>query len=326
MADYSPKDEKNYEAEVFERHTRSSGDMDSIHGMSNYQITTQEGQCMGFYADTGQGKGGQGGPGTGKFVLNTPGMEMHVVGKGLKVRDEGDTTQLPAHQTIAKRGDIFQVCENGDVVIRARNIILEADGAGNKDGQIMINANRMVDIKAPDIKEQAEKILVRATQEIDTSTNLKKEKRNFNIGFDAADIDFGANIKTMINQVNTQLPKVGEKIKAIEEKGKELLPKVEEQLQQGIEFIQSEEAQNLIGNLQQTAEDIGSQLEESGVLEDVQKEAEELQNRFKGIFNDFEKSLDGLANEFEDKIDKDEVQKNLKDTAEKFGKQFGGLI
>ena len=326
MADYSPKDEKNYEAEVFERHTRSSGDMDSIHGMSNYQITTQEGQCMGFYADTGQGKGGQGGPGTGKFVLNTPGMEMHVVGKGLKVRDEGDTTQLPAHQTIAKRGDIFQVCENGDVVIRARNIILEADGAGNKDGQIMINANRMVDIKAPDIKEQAEKILVRATQEIDTSTNLKKEKTNFNIGFNSADIDFGANIKTMINQVNTQLPKIGEKLKAIEDKGKELLPKVEEQLQQGVEFIQSEEAQNLIGNLQQTAEGIGSQLEESGVLEDVQKEAEELQNRFKGIFNDFEKSLDGLANEFEDKIDKDEVQKNLKDTAEKFGKQFGGFI
>ena len=326
MADYSPKDEKNYEAEVFERHTRSSGDMDSIHGMSNYQITTQEGQCFGFYADTGQGKGGQGGPGTGKCVTNTPGMVMNVCGKGLKVRDEGDTTQLPAYQTVAKRGDVFTVCENGDVVIRARNIILEADGAGNKDGQIMINANRMIDIKAPDIKEQAEKILVRATQEIDTQTNLKKEKTNFNLGFNTADIDFGANIKTMINQVNTQLPKAGEKLKAIEEKGKELIPKVQEQLQQGVEFIQSEQAQNLIGNLQQTAEGIGSQLEESGVLEDVQKEAEELQNRFKGIFNSFETSMDDFANEFEDKIDKKELKKNLEDTAKKFGKQFGGFI
>ena len=326
MSDLSPKDEKNYESESYERHTRSSGDMDSIHGMSNYQITTQEGQCMGFYADTGQGKGGQGGPGTGKFVLNTPGMEMHVVGKGLKVRDEGDTTQLPAHQTIAKRGDVFTVCENGDVIIRARNIILEANGAGNKDGQVLISANRLCDIKAPDIKEQAEKILVRATQEIDTQTNLKKEKTNFNLGFNTADIDFGANIKTMINQVNTQLPKAGEKLKAIEEKGKELIPKVQEQLQQGVEFIQSEEAQNLIGNLQQTAEGIGSQLEESGVLEDVQKEAEELQNRFKGIFNSFETSMDDFANEFEDKIDKKELKKNLEDTAKKFGKQFGGFI
>ena len=326
MADLSPKDGKNYETEVHERYVCSNGDMDGIHGMSNFQVLTQEGQCMGFYADTGQGKGGQGGRGTGKFVLNTPGMEMHVVGKGLKVRDEGDTTQLPAHQTIAQRGDIFQVCENGDVVIRARNIILEANGAGNKDGQVLISANRLCDIKAPDIREQCEKKVERATQEIDIQTNLKKEKTNFNLGFNTADIDFGANIKTMINQVNTQLPKAGEKLKAIEEKGKELIPKVQEQLQQGVEFIQSEEAQNLIGNLQQTAEGIGSQLEESGVLEDVQKEAEELQNRFKGIFNSFETSMDDFANEFEDKIDKKELKKNLEDTAKKFGKQFGGFI
>ena len=324
MADYSPKDEKNYEAEVFERHTRSSGDMDSIHGMSNYQITTQEGQSMGFYADTGQGKGGQGGPGTGKFVLNTPGMSMEVLGKGLKVRDEGDTTQLPAKQTICKRGDVFTVCENGDVVIRARNIILEADGAGNKDGQIMINANRMVDIKAPDIKEQAEKILQRATQEIDVSTNLKKEKRNFNIGFDAADIDFGANIKTMINQVNTNLPKAGEKLKAIEDKGKELLPKLEEKLQQGIDIIGSPEAAKLINNLQQNAEEIGKQLEESGVIENVKKEAEELQNRLGGIFNDLEEQTKKIANPDSKKLK--EIEKNLEDTAKKFGEKFGGFI
>ena len=326
MADLSPKDGKNYETEVHERYVLSNGDMDGIHGMSNYQILTQEGQSMGFYADTGQGKGGQGGRGTGKYVMNTPGMAINVVGKGLKVREEGDTTQLPAHQTIAQRGDIFQVCENGDVVIRARNIILEANGAGNKDGQVLISANRLCDIKAPDIKEQAEKILVRATQEIDTQTNLKKEKTNFNLGFNTADIDFGANIKTMINQLNTELPKLGEKLKSIKNKGKDLIPKVEKQLQQGVEFIQSEEAQNLIGNLQQTAEGIGSQLEESGVLEDVQKEAEELQNRFKGIFNSFETSMDDFANEFEDKIDKKELKKNLEDTAKKFGKQFGGFI
>jgi len=324
MADYSPKDEKNYEAEVFERHTRSSGDMDSIHGMSNYQITTQEGQSMGFYADTGQGKGGQGGPGTGKHVLNTPGMSMEVLGKGLKVRDEGDTTQLPAKQTICKRGDVFTVCENGDVVIRARNIILEADGAGNKDGQIMINANRMVDIKAPDIKEQAEKILVRATQEIDTSTNLKKEKTNFNLGFNSADIDFGANIKTMINQVNTQLPKAGEKLKAIEDKGKELLPKLEEKLQQGIDIIESPEAAKLINNLQQNAEEIGKQLEESGVIENVKKEAEELQNRLGGIFNDLEEQTKKIATPDSKKLK--EIEKNLEDTAKKFGEKFGGFI
>jgi hypothetical protein len=318
MSDLSPKDEKNYESESFERHTRSSGDMDSIHGMSNYQITTQEGQSFGFYADTGQGKGGQGGPGTGKHVLNTPGMSMEVLGKGLKVRDEGDTTQLPAKQTICKRGDVFTVCENGDVIIRARNIILEADGAGNKDGQILINANRMVDIKAPDIKEQGEKILQRATQEIDTQTNLKKDKSNFNLSMNDMDKDFGASVKTILNQVNQQLPKAGEKLKAIEEKGKPLIEKQKNIIQQGIGFLQSDEAANLIGGLSDTAQNVGQQVEESGVVDDIKEEAQELQNRFKGIFNDFENQAKNLAGELDtEKLDK--IEDKLKKTAEGFG-------
>ena len=321
MGRKDPIDGKNYESESFERYTVSSGDMDGIHGMSNYQLLTQEAQLFGFYADTGQGKGGQGGPGTGKHILNTPGMSMEVVGKGLKVRDEGDTTQLPAHQTIAKRGDVFTVCENGDVEIRARNIYLEANGAGNKDGQIFLNGNRLVDIKAPDIKEQCEKLNVRATQEIDTQTSLNKKKQNFDINFNTADIDFGANIKTMVNQLNNKLPEIGEKLESIEKKGKELLPKVQEQLQQGVEFIQSEEAQNLIGNLQETSQDIGTQLEESGALEDIKKEAEELQNRFKGIFNDFENQAKNLAGELDnEKLDK--IEDKLKKTAEGFGGIF----
>ena len=324
MADLSPKDGKNYETEVHERYVCSNGDMDGIHGMSNFQVLTQDAQCMGFYASCGHGQGGQGGRGTGKFVLNTPGMEMHVVGKGLKVRDEGDTTQLPAHQTIAQRGDIFQVCENGDVVIRARNIILEANGAGNKDGQIMINANRLCDIKAPDIREQCEKKVERATQEIDIQTNLKKEKTNFNLGFNSADIDFGANIKTMINQINTELPKAGEKLNAIKKKGEELLPKLEKKLDQAVEIIGSPEAAKLINNLEQTAQDIGKQLEESGVIENVKKEAEELQNRLGGIFNDLEEQTKKIATPDSKKLK--EIEKNLEDTAKKFGEKFGGFI
>ena len=324
MADLSPKDGKNYETEVHERYVCSNGDMDGIHGMSNFQVLTQDAQCMGFYASCGHGQGGQGGRGTGKFVLNTPGMEMHVVGKGLKVRDEGDTTQLPAHQTIAQRGDIFQVCENGDVVIRARNIILEANGAGNKDGQVMISANRLCDIKAPDIREQCEKKVERATQEIDIQTNLKKEKTNFNLGFNSADIDFGANIKTMINQINTELPKAGEKLNAIKKKGEELLPKVEEKLEQAVEIIGSPEAAKLINNLEQTAQDIGKQLEESGVIENVKKEAEELQNRLGGIFNDLEEQTKKIATPDSKKLK--EIEKNLEDTAKKFGEKFGGFI
>ena len=34
------------------------------------------------------------GAGTGKAVLYTPGLSMEVLGEGLKVRDNGDITQL----------------------------------------------------------------------------------------------------------------------------------------------------------------------------------------------------------------------------------------
>ena len=162
MSDLSPKDGKNYECDSNpERYTISSGDMDAIHGMSNYQLMTQEAQVLGFYADTGQGKGGQGGPGTGKFVLNTPGMALEVLGQGLKVRDEGDITQLPAKQTVCKRGDYGVTCENGDVVIKARNITLDANGGG-QDGQIFLSANRIINAKAPEVRLQGEKVLIEA--------------------------------------------------------------------------------------------------------------------------------------------------------------------
>jgi len=214
------------------------------------------------------------------------------------------------------------VCENGDVVIRARNIILEANGAGNKDGQVMISANRLCDIKAPDIREQGEKIVQRATQEIDVSTNLKKERTNFNLGISEADIKTGfGNVKTIFNQLNKKLPEMGKKLDAIEKKGKDLIPKVESQIKQGVEFLQSDEAANLIGGLADTAQTVGSELEESGVIEDVKEQAQELQNRFKGIFNDFENQAKNLAGELDnEKLDK--IENKLKKTAEGFGGLF----
>ena len=127
-----PTDGKNQEVTSKLRYVVSSGDMDAIHGMSNYQVMTQEAQVFGFYADTGQGKGGQGGPGTGKHVLNTPGLSMEVLGKGLKVRDNGDITQLPAKIIKCKRGDVIIDCENGDITLRIddsplmKELLLEA--------------------------------------------------------------------------------------------------------------------------------------------------------------------------------------------------------
>ena len=75
MGRYKPKDRKNTENRVFSRYAFRSGQMHSIHGMANFQVDTQESQFFGLYSNTGQGAT-EGGPGTGKAVLYTPGQSL----------------------------------------------------------------------------------------------------------------------------------------------------------------------------------------------------------------------------------------------------------
>lgn len=214
-----PTDGKNPECSAKLRYCITSGDMDAIHGMSNYQVMTQEAQLLGFYADTGQGKGGQGGPGTGKHVLNTPGLSMEVLGKGLKVRDNGDITQLPAKIIKCKRGDVIIDCENGDITLKARNINIQANGAGNKDGQLLIDGARLVDVRGPDVKIQGEKFTCRATQECDIVTNgFMKMQSAFKIDAQKADENFGAMAGVLQKATSLNVPKVGEELKSITDK------------------------------------------------------------------------------------------------------------
>ena len=218
-----PIDGKNPECSAKLRYCITSGDMDAIHGMSNYQVMTQEAQLLGFYADTGQGKGGQGGPGTGKHVLNTPGLSMEVLGKGLKVRDKGDTTQLPAKIIKCKRGDVIIDCENGDITLKARNINIIANGAGNKDGQLLIDGARLVDVRGPDVKIQGEKFTCRATQECDIVTNgFMKMQSAFKIDAQKADETFGAMAGVLQRATSLNVPKVGEELKSITDKVKNI--------------------------------------------------------------------------------------------------------
>ena len=123
MGRYKPKDRKNPENRVFSRYAFRSGQMHSIHGMANFQVDTQESQFFGLYSNTGQGAN-EGGPGTGKAVLYTPGQSLEVLGTGLKTRNAGDNTELPAKIIRCKNGDVIVDCYNGNITLRGRNILL----------------------------------------------------------------------------------------------------------------------------------------------------------------------------------------------------------
>ncbi len=199
----APNDNQNLERDVNLRYSVASG-QSSIHGDTLYALQTQEAQQFSFHSGTGQGGSG-GGPGTGKAVLYTPGMSMEVLGDGLKVRDVGDISQLPAKIIKCKKGDLILDCENGNILLRAKNIFVDADGGG-QDGQFTVKAERIVDIGAPDIRVQGEKITAKASKDMTVIAKGQFELRyGFMVAAAFADESFGAltaNLKK--TQLSTQ--------------------------------------------------------------------------------------------------------------------------
>ena len=216
----SPDDKKNLFRKNSPRFCTQSG-QSSIHGDTNFEIQTQEAQSFAFHASTGEGASEGGGPGTGKAVLYTPGSSTEVLGEGLKVRDAGDVVQLPAKIIKCKRGDTIIECENGDIVLRGRNITIDATGGG-QDGVVNIVGSRIIDVDAPDIRLQGEKITERATKDfIMISEGFTEMKSAFTIAATKADEQFGAMAKVLEETTSIIKPQVGEATQAIKKKVEE---------------------------------------------------------------------------------------------------------
>ena len=216
----APDDKKNLFRKNFPRFAVQSG-QSSIHGDANFQVQTQEAQSFAFHASTGEGASEGGGPGTGKAVLYTPGSSTEVLGEGLKVRDAGDIVQLPAKIIKCKRGDVIIECENGDITLRGRNINIEAVGGG-QDGVLNLNGNRIIDVNAPDIRLQGEKITEKATKDfIMISEGFTEMKSAFTIAATKADEQFGAMAKILEETTSIIKPQIGEATEAIKKKVEE---------------------------------------------------------------------------------------------------------
>ncbi len=196
MSEHKPKapdDKKNLYKKNFSRFFMQSG-QSSIHGDTNFEIQTQESQSFAFHASTGQGATG-GGPGTGKAVLYTPGMSMEVLGGGLKVRDAGDSTLLPAKVIECTQGDMIFECKDGNILLRARNIFVDADGGGDEDGQLIMKATRVaeIDVDGGDIRFNCQKLTAKASKDMTVIAKGQFElKYGFMVAASFADDKFGA--------------------------------------------------------------------------------------------------------------------------------------
>ena len=200
-------DGQNLERDVHLRYTCQSG-QSSIHGDTLYEIQTQESQSFAFYADKGEGRDGPGGPGSAKSVLYTPGQSCEVLGEGLKVREAGDIQPAYAKIIKCKRGDMLIDCENGDVTIKARNINLVAEGGG-QDGQFMVEATRLAQIKSPDVRVQGEKILISASNSANIiSKGFFQLKYGFALAAADADMSYGVMSRILEKATTISPPKL----------------------------------------------------------------------------------------------------------------------
>ncbi len=90
---------------------------------------------------------------------------------------------------------------------------------GGQDGVINLNGNRIIDINAPDVRLQGEKITSKATKDLSMiSEGFTEMKSAFTLIASQADEDFGVMAKTLIDATSIIKPKVGEATKAIEKK------------------------------------------------------------------------------------------------------------
>ena len=126
----------------------------------------------------------------------------------MKVRTAGDVVQLPAKIIKCKRGDTIIECENGDITLRGRNINIEAVGGG-QDGIVNINGNRIIDLNSPDIRLQAEKILIDGKINVNIISNGFFQLRyGFAMAAAEADMNFGAMARVLEKATTVSPPKL----------------------------------------------------------------------------------------------------------------------
>lgn len=141
---------KNPEGHATSNYRVDSGSK-TKYGVEEWSITTGSLGKFGHYAANQD---------NGKWILHTPGSSVEVLGQGLKAKgNEGNTSQR-AKEIFATHGDIVLEAPDGEIVLKAKNVRIVADGGGD-DGDFTVNANHIINIKSGhDIRFIADNTLI----------------------------------------------------------------------------------------------------------------------------------------------------------------------
>ena len=158
------KNDRDYDIDVRNHYTVKAG-QDSPYGKVSYRVITNNGSGISFH---------EAGLNTENLQTAVSGRSCEFLGEMIKrPRDAAQDPMVPAKWIKCKHGDVVIDCDDGDIILKADNIIMEAKGlTADNSGDIQMKANKGILVDAPDIRIVGSNLRLTARNEFTISAKV----------------------------------------------------------------------------------------------------------------------------------------------------------
>ena len=189
--------DRDFDADI-KNHYRFEAGQDSPYGKVNFRVLSNGGSSVSIHED-----------GINKENMQTAisGRSVESLGYSIeRTRTSRQDPPVPAKWITCKHGDVLIECEDGDIIMKADNIIMEANGVMDAmDGDIQMNANKGIKIEAPDVRIVGSNLRFTARKDFSISGKVSGGIVAGVLNM-AASADFGASIQLgLLKQIKNML-------------------------------------------------------------------------------------------------------------------------
>lgn len=189
--------DRDFDADI-KNHYRFEAGQDSPYGKVNFRVLTNGGSSVSIHED-----------GINKENMQTAisGRSVEALGYSIeRTRTSRQDPPVPAKWITCKHGDVLIECEDGDIIMKADNIIMEANGVMDAmDGDIQLNANKGIKIEAPDVRIVGSNLRFTARKDFSISGKVSGGIVAGVLNM-AASADFGSSIQLgLLKQIKNML-------------------------------------------------------------------------------------------------------------------------
>ena len=189
--------DRDFDADI-KNHYRFEAGQDSPYGKVNFRVLSNGGSSVSIHED-----------GINKENMQTAisGRSVEALGYSIeRTRTSRQDPPVPAKWITCKHGDVLIECEDGDIIMKADNIIMEANGVMDAmDGDIQMNANKGIKIEAPDVRIVGSNLRFTARKDFSISGKVSGGIVAGVLNM-AASADFGASIQLgLLKQIKNML-------------------------------------------------------------------------------------------------------------------------